>query len=543
MPAFALSPAPDLVPAPVVAPVVAITAANRVDGETLAEPAPCENWMLVPEPEAVFLAIARPAGRQHTNAGFEKPGLTPIPAAPMLPNHIEAPRPIWKFSVTPPERQSCGPLPAVPLPTVPLPDFIPVDYHVQRMRGEPVSRLLWQTTTFQLLAPRFVVRPVFDRLERAAPARKTARKGPAIAEIVTMPPKARKHSNRWLGLAGKAIAASLAIGAMWLGTGVVKLSRQLAASGQDGFSDGALSPGPSLSAGARGAAPAGDAASGRVGGPVAWAHKAIANRASYQAGDNFRQGMQAWGSTPKAYAPGWQRNRDGYVRPGELALFGPSLKLADYRFEFFGQVEAQSMGWVVRAKDPQNYYAMKVKVLEAGLRPVIAMVHYAVVGGKTGRSVETPLNVMVHNNRPFQVAVNVKGSRFSASIDGEEVDSWSDEALPSGGVGFFAEAGGSARLYWMKVTGNDDWLGRVCGMLTGSGSGKQVTSELWGPGPLWGPGLPDSSPGGHPRPAEPDGAGNVTLAAAGLGLPVRKARRARELSYQRYQPRYQAWNS
>jgi hypothetical protein len=265
---------------------------------------------------------------------------------------------------------------------------------------------------------------------------------------------------------------------------------------------------------------------------VAWVRQTIASRAAYQAADNFHNGMQAWGSAPKSYAAGWVRNHDGYIHPGALAIFNPSRNFKDYRFEFFGQVEQKSMGWVVRAKDTNNYYAMKFKVLQAGLRPVMAVVHYSVVEGKAGHPVETPLNLMVHNNKPFQVAVDVKGNHFSASIDGEEVDSWSDDALPAGGVGFFAEAGERSRLYWMKLTKNDDWLGRVCSMLEGSDAGPQVTSELWGAGS-------GSIPRDGIPPSRPADSGDMTLAAAGLGLPFFPTQKTRKSKNKRYQP----WSS
>jgi hypothetical protein len=413
---------------------------------------------------------------------------------------------------------------------MPQPGFIPVEYHAQRMRGEPACQLPWQVPNLKPVAPRFAVRPILDRLEEELAAQKPARKEPAFAEVFAMP-EAKKRSSNKLGFAGKAIAAGLVIGGMWLGTSVVRLARQPVLARQTDFSVGA-SPvaGPSLSAGVRQSSSVPGQTEAK--GPVAWVRKSIVNRATYQAGDNFKDGMQAWGAAPKTYAAGWQKNRDGYVRPGDLALFSPSLKLADYRFEFFGQVEKNGLGWAVRAKDPQNYYAVKVKVLEAGLRPIIAVIHYPVVGGKAGRRVETPLNVMVHNNEPFQVAVNVKGNRFSASIEGEEVDSWSDDRLPSGGVGFFAEAGDAARLYWMKVTANDDWLGHICNRLAGD-SGSRVTSEVWGTG------FGNTQPGGIPQPEGPGSAGNVTLAAAGLGLPGLKARRSRDSKYRRYQ----TWSS
>lgn len=212
--------------------------------------------------------------------------------------------------------------------------------------------------------------------------------------------------------------------------------------------------------------------------------------------------MQAWGSAPKTWAPGWSRHPDGYVHTGPLALFQPSMTFADYRLEFFGQIENKSIGWAVRAHDPKNYYAMKFRVVEPGLRPIIAISHYPVVGGKAGRSVEVPLNVMVHNNTPFQVAVLVKGHRFVTSVDGQEVDSWTDDTLASGGVGFFSEAGEHARLYWMKVSRNTDLLGRVCAYLSG-GSEGQATADLWWP----------DIPGGTPRPSAPAGPQSVALAA------------------------------
>jgi len=120
---------------------------------------------------------------------------------------------------------------------------------------------------------------------------------------------------------------------------------------------------------------------------------------------------------------------------------------------------------------------MKMTVIEPGLRPVVAMVHYAVVGGKKGQRVETPLSIMMHNNEPYHVAVDVKGNKVVTSVEGQEVDSWTDDAIKVGGVGFFSEVGESARLYWMRVSKNQDWLGRVCAYLS-SGS-RSDTADLW----------------------------------------------------------------
>jgi hypothetical protein len=203
-------------------------------------------------------------------------------------------------------------------------------------------------------------------------------------------------------------------------------------------------------------------------GPLARVRLAIADRAAYTATDTLREGMEAWGASRKSWTAGWSHSPEGYTRMGDLALFRPSIGYTDYRLEFFGQIENKGMGWVVRAQDKQNYYAMKFKVVGEGPRSVIAMVHYPVQGGRKGHTVETPLGVMIHRNMPFRVAVDVRGRSVTASIEGQRIDSWSDELLAKGGVGFFSEAGERARLYWVKVSRNQDWLGTICSVLAGS---------------------------------------------------------------------------
>jgi hypothetical protein len=221
---------------------------------------------------------------------------------------------------------------------------------------------------------------------------------------------------------------------------------------------------------------------------------ALAKRATVDMTDNFKAGMEAWGSAPKTFAKGWSRDPAGYVRLGDLELFRPSLKFTDYRLEFFGQIENKGLGWVMRGQDRQNYYAMKFQVLQAGLRPVVSLVHYPVVDGKKGHAVSTPLDVMFHHNEPFHVTVDVSGNRFTASVEGQRIESWTDDSPAAGAAGFFADAGEKARLYWMRVVKNDDWLGGLCSYLAGS---AKETAELWGPGiptEPSGPGTPPSPP-------------------------------------------------
>jgi hypothetical protein len=211
-----------------------------------------------------------------------------------------------------------------------------------------------------------------------------------------------------------------------------------------------------------------------------WLQGAIAKRATLIHDDNFHTGLNLWEGR-KNWAKSWSYSADGFMRTGQLALYRPTLKMDNYKLEFFAQIESKSVGWVFRAKDEQNYYAMKLAVTEPGPRPLVSVVRYPVLNGLKGKKVQVPLPIMMHNNTPYHVALDVKGTRFRAFVEDQEIDSWNDDRLRAGGVGFFSETGEHARLYWVKVSNNTDWLGRLCGMLSGSES--QDSADLWNPAP------------------------------------------------------------
>ncbi len=372
-----------------------------------------------------------------------------------------------------------------PVAQMPQPELHPLEYYCEGGGGSPSRRLHWEAPAIPPTALRFQMKPALDSLEEQAPP-KPARTGPAIAEIFSLP-EARQRSahSSDLGWVGKIAAGIMVAFALWSGSKIANFGKQQPVVARD--NPGLQRPADPLPLVARGAEP--------QSGPIVRLRQAIATRAAASVGDTFHGGMEAWGAGAKSLAPGWSHSPDGYVRVGDLALFQPTRSFADYRLEFYGQIEKKSIGWVMRAKDKQNYYAMKFTVVEPGLRPMIAMVHYPVVGGKRGHRSETPLSVMVHNNTPYHVTVDVKGNHFTASIEGEQVDEWTDDAPGSGAVGFFSDAGEAARLYWAKVSKNQDWIGRFCSYLAGDEARR--TAQLWNPG------LPPETPAPvDPRPRD-----------------------------------------
>jgi hypothetical protein len=405
---------------------------------------------------------------------------------------------------------------------IPTPGFISIEFFCQHAMGAPARTLDWIAPRFTPALPRFAMRPLFERLEELAPQKPTNKK-PGFAEIFTMPEAQRGRPKQYHAI--KAIAAGLMLmGVLWFGAKSMRMPKQMAAVNREVIGTDISIGAPSDAATALASNLRQSVSLPKTSSPgvVDRVRGAIAKRAALEVGDTFRAGMEAWGSQAKGWAQGWSRNPAGYVQPGALALFQPTRDFKDYKMEFFGQIENKSIDWVVRAQDKQNYYAMKFTVVEPGLRPIIAMVHYPVVGGQKGRKTEVPLNVMVHNNTPYHVAVDVKGNKITTSIEGQEVDSWTDDSLTAGGVGFFAEAGERARLYWMKVSKNQDWVGHFCSYLSG---GTVDTAELWRPEiPMPAPQAP------APRRNE-----DMILAAAVPGLRPFGTQRVRISENRRYQ--------
>lgn len=203
----------------------------------------------------------------------------------------------------------------------------------------------------------------------------------------------------------------------------------------------------------------------------------VAQRATRSFEDDFRAGFNQWKVAQAKGARTWSYSTDGYIRPGELALYRPSVPLSDYRFEFMTQVESKSVDWVVRAHDAGNYYALKFAIVQPGPRPIMAMVRYAVVDGTRGARVQTPLRMMIHANTPYRVTVDVKGNQYRAYVEGQQADYWTDDRFKTGGVGFFSESGERARVYWVKLESHGDILGRICGLLSGKSSEGETNKE------------------------------------------------------------------
>lgn len=135
----------------------------------------------------------------------------------------------------------------------------------------------------------------------------------------------------------------------------------------------------------------------------------------------------------------WGGDPAGMHAGREITIYRPSLKLSDYRLQFQGSIDTKSIGWVFRAADPSNYYAMKLMSVSSSLPLKVALFKYLVVNGRQTQVGRVPIDLPVDADTLFDIRVDVRGPQFTTYIQGQQVDSWTDDQLKIGGAGFLNE--------------------------------------------------------------------------------------------------------
>jgi hypothetical protein len=188
--------------------------------------------------------------------------------------------------------------------------------------------------------------------------------------------------------------------------------------------------------------------------------KSMAERAAVGLDENFRQGLDNWMSHSGSTAE-WSFDQAGFVQPGRVALYQPSLGLTDYEFQFLGAIDKGALSWVTRAVDFQNYYVVKLVVVRPGPVPEMGITRYAVINGKPMDRVDTPVTFSARTDSLYRVSQVMEGDHYSLVIQGQMIDSWKEPRLKRGGVGFFTNQGEQSRIGWVQITHQYDMLGRL----------------------------------------------------------------------------------
>lgn len=215
-------------------------------------------------------------------------------------------------------------------------------------------------------------------------------------------------------------------------------------------------------------------------------------RAAFFIVDDFSNGLDKWkGSNSLRVDPaGWATVTRG------LSVLSTTSELQDYRLDFETRIQSGAMGWTVRTADDSNYYRFKLNMDGSVESPQFSLVRQAVVDG-VREAFSQPIEVPAHLAKADDfngVSVRLVGNQITTLVNGFGIDHWRDERLARGGVGLMADAGESALVRSITVSGNDDAWGlllygavesiRSVEEMLGMGGGSPVAMiSFYRPGP------------------------------------------------------------
>jgi len=198
----------------------------------------------------------------------------------------------------------------------------------------------------------------------------------------------------------------------------------------------------------------------------------VSKRAQVDLFDDFSAGLDAWRNGDSWQSDGknlpgtWSFDKNGFINPGALSLFGPSMQLTNYDLDALVQIDAKGVGLVFRAASYRTYQVAKLVLAGSGPMPSLAVSRYTMIKGRVSRAVFTPYPERFQPDTLYRVHLVVRGDAFSLYIQGNLMDYWTDPRLTAGGVGLFCSPGEQARVAWIRVSHNTDSLGRMCSLLS-----------------------------------------------------------------------------
>lgn len=127
--------------------------------------------------------------------------------------------------------------------------------------------------------------------------------------------------------------------------------------------------------------------------------------------------------------------------PRRVSLLRGYGDLTDFRMEFEGTINSKALGWVFRASDPRNFYAMKLEIVTPGRDPVVVLKRFAVIDGRDQDVVQVPLRATARLDTLYKIRVDALGDRFTTWVQNLKVDQWTEPRFSKGAIGLYSDLG------------------------------------------------------------------------------------------------------
>ena len=192
-------------------------------------------------------------------------------------------------------------------------------------------------------------------------------------------------------------------------------------------------------------------------GLLAAAEENITPRAAFMIEDDFGGGASDDWNAPHSLIP----EESGAVRVEGLVLHRETMQLSSYRMDFEVKLSSGTVGWVIGARDHENYHLYKLEKTPPRSENPYRVVHYPVVAGEadTTNAVSTEVSLELNEHVIHRFSVRVREGRVVTFINGQSVDYWAPQEWKAGGVGFFGDKSEASMICYVTAYSNQDFLG------------------------------------------------------------------------------------
>jgi hypothetical protein len=137
------------------------------------------------------------------------------------------------------------------------------------------------------------------------------------------------------------------------------------------------------------------------------------------------------------------------ARTGSLAVFMPTLDKRDYDLEFLTRIDNRSVTWVFRAVNLVDYYIASITITADG---GYEFKRGCVMGEVRDFAEPTLLRFPLNRKNAVTIRLRAIGNEFTLTLDGQAIESWTDDRLATGGIGFQGAPDDRARIYWVRLS-------------------------------------------------------------------------------------------
>src|SRR5581483_4032137 len=141
----------------------------------------------------------------------------------------------------------------------------------------------------------------------------------------------------------------------------------------------------------------------------------LSKRAQVDLFDDFMAGLDGWEGRGLA---SWTYDNNGFVNPGGLSLFKPTMRLANYDLDALVQIESRGVGLAFRAISPHTYQVARLMTEGPSSMPSLAVSRYTVIAGEPSFRATTRYPQRFSSDTLYRVHLEVRDDSFSLYIQG-----------------------------------------------------------------------------------------------------------------------------